>query len=312
MGDRPRASAAPGGARAMHHTSSRINGRPAVALTRAPNVSSATAGISRCETTSANAAAIMSATNRSLWPLATAWKTTTGFAPNATSANAVRSGQRRCTVHTIKAHVEEARDQRHHAIGVDLRGRPCVEPRREPARQASTTPARTPRGCSPRSGRRTSTADRSDSRAGSARTGSRCRPPRSGRSRRRSTRRARTTAAIRTTARARRPRAPRPGPHERARGTPRAAAARNPATASTDAQIPTNRTGSPGIRSSRRACAIAVNGPPGWPPGVRSGWYGRPGRRGDDRHRREPRRRQRERTPSIGGGARSLLASSHG
>ena len=47
----------------------------------------------------------MSATNRSLWPLATEWKTTTGFAPNAASANAVRSGHRRCTVHTIKAHV---------------------------------------------------------------------------------------------------------------------------------------------------------------------------------------------------------------
>ena len=47
----------------------------------------------------------MSATNRSLCPLATEWNTTTGFAPNAASANAVRSGHRRCTVHTIKAHV---------------------------------------------------------------------------------------------------------------------------------------------------------------------------------------------------------------
>jgi len=91
--------------RAMHHTSSSNNGRPAVALIKAPIVSSAIAGISLCETTRANALAIMSATNRSLCPLATAWNTTTGFAPNATSAKAVRSGQRRRTVHTITAQV---------------------------------------------------------------------------------------------------------------------------------------------------------------------------------------------------------------
>ena len=35
---------------------------------------------------------IASATSRSLCPLATEWNSTTGFAPNATSANAVRSG----------------------------------------------------------------------------------------------------------------------------------------------------------------------------------------------------------------------------
>ena len=35
---------------------------------------------------------IASATSRSLCPLATEWNNTTGFAPNATSANAVRSG----------------------------------------------------------------------------------------------------------------------------------------------------------------------------------------------------------------------------
>ena len=91
--------------RAMHHTSSSSNGRPAVALISAPIVSRAIAGISLCETTSANALAIMSATSMSLCPLATAWNTTTGFAPNATSAKAVRSGQRRRTVHTITAHV---------------------------------------------------------------------------------------------------------------------------------------------------------------------------------------------------------------
>src|SRR3954447_15821841 len=94
-----------GGRRAMHHTSSKINGNPAVALTSAPTVRSATAGISRCDTTHANAAAIVSATSTSLWPLATEGYTTTGFAPKATSANAVRSGHSRRTVHTIKAHV---------------------------------------------------------------------------------------------------------------------------------------------------------------------------------------------------------------
>jgi len=60
-----------GGRRAMHHTSNRISGRPAVALTKAPTVSNATAGISRCETTQANAAAIVRATSTSLCPLAT-------------------------------------------------------------------------------------------------------------------------------------------------------------------------------------------------------------------------------------------------
>jgi len=60
-----------GGRRAMHQTSRRISGSPAVALISAPNVRSATAGISRCETTQANAAAIVSATSTSLCPLAT-------------------------------------------------------------------------------------------------------------------------------------------------------------------------------------------------------------------------------------------------
>jgi len=55
----------------MHHTRSKISGSPAVALINAPTVSSATAGISRCETTHAKAAAMVSATRTSLCPLAT-------------------------------------------------------------------------------------------------------------------------------------------------------------------------------------------------------------------------------------------------
>jgi len=56
----------PGGRRATHQTSNRISGRPAVAFTSAPRVSSATAGISRRDTTSANAPAIVNATSTSL------------------------------------------------------------------------------------------------------------------------------------------------------------------------------------------------------------------------------------------------------
>ena len=89
----------------MHHTSNSSKGSPAVAFTSAPIVRSPIAGISLCDTTSAKAPAIVSATSMSLCPLATEWNTTTGFAPNATSAKAVRSGHRRRTVHTITAQV---------------------------------------------------------------------------------------------------------------------------------------------------------------------------------------------------------------
>ena len=44
-------------------------------------------------------------TSTSLWPLATEWKSTTGFNPNATTAKAVREGQTRRVVSRIKATV---------------------------------------------------------------------------------------------------------------------------------------------------------------------------------------------------------------
>ena len=58
----------------------------------APSASETIAGSSLPRTTNASATAIDSATSRSLWALATEWNRTTGFAPNATTANAAREG----------------------------------------------------------------------------------------------------------------------------------------------------------------------------------------------------------------------------
>ena len=80
----------PAGARATYQTTNRSSGSPAVTLTSAPSVSAATASISRRASTSANAPATASATSRSLCPLATDWNRTTGFIPNAATANAAR------------------------------------------------------------------------------------------------------------------------------------------------------------------------------------------------------------------------------
>ncbi len=89
----------------MHHTTSSSSGSTAVAFTSAPSVRTAIASSRRSATTNANAPAIASATSRSLCPLATEWNRITGFAPKATSANTVRSGQSRRTVHTITPQV---------------------------------------------------------------------------------------------------------------------------------------------------------------------------------------------------------------
>jgi len=66
----------------------------------------ATAADSRLETSNAYALTIASATSRSLCPLATAWNSTTGLAPNAARAKAVRFGETRRTTQTITPHVE--------------------------------------------------------------------------------------------------------------------------------------------------------------------------------------------------------------
>ena len=63
-----------------------------MAFTSAPSARTAIAGSSRPRTSSANAVATASATTRSLWPLETAWNSTTGFAPKATIAKAIRRG----------------------------------------------------------------------------------------------------------------------------------------------------------------------------------------------------------------------------
>ena len=95
----------PAGARATHQTTNRSSGSPAVTLTSAPSVSAATASISRRASTNANAPATASATSRSLCPLATDWNRTTGFIPNAATANAARDGRTRRAVVAISASV---------------------------------------------------------------------------------------------------------------------------------------------------------------------------------------------------------------
>ena len=57
----------------------------------------------RPASTRANAPATASATSRSLCPLATDWNSTTGFIPNAATANAARAGRTRRTVVAISA-----------------------------------------------------------------------------------------------------------------------------------------------------------------------------------------------------------------
>ena len=66
-------------------------------------MSAATAGSRRPANTKANAPATASATRRSLCPLATDWNKTTGFMPNAATANAARDGHTRRTVVAISA-----------------------------------------------------------------------------------------------------------------------------------------------------------------------------------------------------------------
>jgi len=95
-----------GGRRATHQTSSMMSGNSAVTLMSAASVRTATAADSRLDTSNAYALTIASATSRSLWPLAAAWNSTTGLAPNAASAKAVRSGQSRRTTQTITPQVE--------------------------------------------------------------------------------------------------------------------------------------------------------------------------------------------------------------
>jgi len=94
-----------GARRATHQTSSRMSGKTAVTLMSAVNVRTATAAASRFERSNAYALTIPSATRRSLCPLATEWNRTTGLAPNAASAKAVRCGQTRWTTQTITPHV---------------------------------------------------------------------------------------------------------------------------------------------------------------------------------------------------------------
>jgi len=81
-------------ATAIHHNRS---GTPPVTFTSAPSASATVAHSSRPEKTRAIAAAIATATSRSLWPLAALWNRTTGFRPTTATANASRSGRTRRT-----------------------------------------------------------------------------------------------------------------------------------------------------------------------------------------------------------------------
>jgi len=72
-------------------------------LINAPSASTATADRLRSRTSSRNPRAIESATSTSLWPLATAWNSTTGFNPKAATANAARPGLTRSAADAITA-----------------------------------------------------------------------------------------------------------------------------------------------------------------------------------------------------------------
>ena len=95
----------PAGDRATHHTISSSKGRAAVTLINVASARMATARSSRPVSIDANAAATARATSRSLWPLATDPNSTTGFRPNAATANAARDGRTRRAVVAISATV---------------------------------------------------------------------------------------------------------------------------------------------------------------------------------------------------------------
>jgi len=95
----------PTGARTAHHTIASTSGNRAGAFTDAPIASSATAAWVRVRTRSRKPPATATAISRSLCPLATEWKSTTGFRPNAATANAARDGRILVTVRPITATV---------------------------------------------------------------------------------------------------------------------------------------------------------------------------------------------------------------
>ena len=207
----------------------------------------------------------------------------------------------RRTVHTIDCAGGEAREHRDHPVRLDVRLGARAQPGREPARERRSTPARRRPACSPRSGRRSSTAGRSDDPAASARRGCRRRSRRSGRRTRRSRRRSRTAAGRPATA-------PWAAITSAATGPtptrPRNAARsnrRNPPTARIEASTPTARTGLPGMRSSPSRTASAVRRAVRLPCRREQRLVGRAGGGSDNGHGEQPDGGQRKGADAAGG-----------
>ena len=131
----------PAGARATHQTTSSRQREPGHDLDeRAERERGDGQQVGGPRAPSANAPATASATSRSLCPLATDWNSTTGFMPNAATANAARAGHTRRTVVAISAIVPRLAQSAVHRNTSTCAWHRVDEPdddRREPREQRS-------------------------------------------------------------------------------------------------------------------------------------------------------------------------------
>ena len=120
--------------RAITQTTNKRSGRNALASISPPTVRSPTAQSVRSRSANHAAPATASATSRSLWPLAAESNSTTGLAPNATTANAACSGRTAPATscdHERRGQARRDRDQSE-----------CIDQDVQPRGRRVTSPAR--------------------------------------------------------------------------------------------------------------------------------------------------------------------------